>query len=318
MLLIDGVKYEEWVPEGPRAEEEFEQVVKEHTQEIFGEQSIYLDRKQKLKSLSGIGSIPDGYVILLGDAPQWHIVEVELSSHLPHEHIVSQLNKFTLGIKNPTTQNNLVKVIYDYIIGDGFLILKLKKETNCVDIHKFIADLIYKPPALTIIIEKKTDELEEALEIFRRDYQTRIVEFQTFTREGLGLGVHAHLFEPLYKPTLQPSIPTPLITSPISVERPQKMVEQVTVKDLMEANIIRVGQVIYKLYKGQRFEGKVLNGGSIELAHTGKKFDSLSMAAVQITGINVNGWIWWHTTRADDTECVLNELRKEYLNKPSP
>ena len=78
MLLIDGVRYELWTPS---SEDEFEQVVKEHAQDIFGEQSIYLDRKQKLKSLSGVGSIPDGYVITLGDSPQWHIVEVELSSH---------------------------------------------------------------------------------------------------------------------------------------------------------------------------------------------------------------------------------------------
>ena len=66
MLLIDGVKYELWTPP---SEEEFEQVVKEHTQEIFGEESIYFDRKQKLKSLSGIGSIPDGYVLSLVTHP---------------------------------------------------------------------------------------------------------------------------------------------------------------------------------------------------------------------------------------------------------
>ncbi len=207
MLLVDGVRYEELVPQGPRAEDEFERVVKEHTHEIFGAQSIYIDRKQKLKSLSGIGSIPDGYVIILGDAPHWHIVEMELSSHPPHEHIVPQLSKFTLGIKNPSTQNNLVKAIYEYIFGDGFLTLKLKKATNCVDIYKFLSDLIPKPPVLTVIIEKKTKELGEALDIFRRDYQTEVVEFQTFTREGAET-VHAHLFEPISK-LVQPPPPPP-------------------------------------------------------------------------------------------------------------
>ncbi len=206
MLLIDGVKYGEWIPP---SEDEFEGVVKKHTLEIFGEQSIYLDRKQKLKSLSGIGSIPDGYVIFLGDTLHWHIVEMELSFHPPHEHIVPQLSKFTLGIKNLSTQNNLVKAIYEHISGDGFLTLKLRKETNCVDIYKFLSDLIAKPPMLTVIIEKKTEELEEALDIFRRDYQTKIVEFQTFTREGIGLAVHAHLFEPLYKPVI-PTVSEPL------------------------------------------------------------------------------------------------------------
>ena len=37
MLLIDGVKYQEWTPPN---EDEFERVVKEHAQDIFGENSI--------------------------------------------------------------------------------------------------------------------------------------------------------------------------------------------------------------------------------------------------------------------------------------
>jgi len=200
MLLIDGVKYEAWIP---KTEDEFEQVVKEHTQDIFSEKSIYLDRKQKLKSLSGIGAIPDGFAIVLGDTPHWHIVELELSSHPPHEHIVPQLSKFTLGIKNPSTQNNLVKAIYEYISGDGSLTLKLKEETKCVDIYKFLSELISQPPILTIIIEKYIPALREALSIFR-DYQTKVVEFKTFTREGVGIAVHAHLFERLYVPQVTP------------------------------------------------------------------------------------------------------------------
>ncbi len=195
MLLIDGVKYEEWVPQ---TEDEFEHEVKKHTQEIFGEQSIYLDRKQKLKSLAGIGSIPDGYAIILGDVPYWHIVEVELSWHQLHDHIVAQVGRFISGINNPRARTEIIGAIYVEINRDEFLTLKLKKETNCIDTHKFLSDLISKPPVLTVIIEKKTEELEEALGIFRRDYQTEIVEFQTFVREGVGLQVHAHHFEPLY------------------------------------------------------------------------------------------------------------------------
>ncbi len=195
MLLIDGVKYELWTPPN---EDEFERVVKEHSSDIFGEQSIYLDRKQKLKSLSGIGSIPDGYVMTMGGTPQWHIVEVELSSHSLHEHIVSQVSRFIAGIGNPSTQNSLVRAIYEYISGDGFLTLKLKQETNCVDIYKFLADQISKPPVLTIVIEKDTEELREALNILRYP-QIKVVEFQTFVRERVGLEVHAHSFEPLYK-----------------------------------------------------------------------------------------------------------------------
>jgi len=201
MLLIDGVKYELWTPP---TEDEFEQVVKEHTQEIFGEKSIYFDRKQKLKSLAGIGSIPDGYALILGDVPHWHIVEVELSSHPLDQHIVSQVSKFIIGIKNPYTQREIALAMYtlytEYaeVTRDGFLRLKVEQPIRANEIFKFLSDIISKQPTLTIIIEKDTEGLREAISTLRYP-EIKVVEFQTFTREGIGLPVHAHLFEPLYK-----------------------------------------------------------------------------------------------------------------------
>src|SRR5208283_1678336 len=95
MLLIDGVKYELWIPP---SEDEFERAVKEHIPEIFGEQCIYLDKKQKLKSLSGISSIPDGLAVILGPQPELHIVEYELSNHDVYENVVAQVSKFINGL----------------------------------------------------------------------------------------------------------------------------------------------------------------------------------------------------------------------------
>lgn len=193
MLLIDGVRYELW---NPKTEDEFELIVKDHTQEIFGEQSFYFDRKQKLKSLSGIGSIPDGYALILGDSPHWHIVEIELSSHPLDQHIVSQVSRFISGIRNPSTQREIAGAIYDEITVDAFLELRLRQGTQCKDIYKFLADIISKPPVLTIIIEKNTEGLKEAIDTLNHP-QIKVVEFRTFCREGIGLPVHAHLFEPL-------------------------------------------------------------------------------------------------------------------------
>lgn len=207
MLLIDGVRYEEWIP---TSEDELEQIVKEHAQDIFGEQSIYLDRKQKLKSLSGIGSIPDGYVIVFGALPEWHIVEVELSSHPLYEHIVTQVSKFINGISNPNIQRGIVNAIYGEITRDDVLGLRLKKAVEPTEIYKFLSDLISKQPILTIIIEKDTEELGEALATLRYP-QIKVVEFQTFVRERVGLQVHAHLFEPLYKPVVPTELPLPEI-----------------------------------------------------------------------------------------------------------
>ncbi len=194
MLLIDGVKYEEWTP---ASEDEFEQVVKEHSKDIFGNQSIYLE-KHKLRTRAGIGSIPDGYVIVPGEQPHWHIVEAELSSHPLYEHIVPQISKFISGIRNTSTQKEIADALYNEIDSDEFRRLELKKAIGTTETYKFLADLVSRLPVVTIIIEKHTEQLDEAISALAHS-QIKVVELQTFAREGVGLGVHAHLFEPLYR-----------------------------------------------------------------------------------------------------------------------
>ena len=112
MLLIDGVKYELWTPLGAHAEDEFEQEVGKHAEEIFSKDAKYFDLKHKLASRSGTGSIPDGYVIILGDKPEVQIIEFELESHT-QQHIVSQMVNIINGIENPTTQQKICNAIED-------------------------------------------------------------------------------------------------------------------------------------------------------------------------------------------------------------
>jgi hypothetical protein len=194
ILLIDGVKYEEWRPTN---EDELERMVKEHAKDIFGERSEYFDIKHKLRSRAGKGSIPDGFAIVFGDQPQWHVVEIELSYHA-YEHIAGQVSKFINGITNATTQKDIVDVLYNEIDSDEFRKLWLRKAIGTTDTHKFLADLISEPAMLTIIIEKHTEEVDEALNMLAYPLQNKkVVEFQTFAREGAGLAVHAHLFQPL-------------------------------------------------------------------------------------------------------------------------
>jgi len=235
MLLVDGVKYELWTPP---SEDEFERVVKEHTEEIFGEQSIYLDRKQKLKSLSGVGSIPDGYVIIYGGSFEWCIVEVELSSHPLHDHIVSQVGRFISGISNPNIQRGIVNAIDEEISRDNYLKLRLRKAIEPTEIYRFLSDLISKQPVLTIIIEKDTEELREALNTLRYP-QIKVVEFQTFVREGVGLSVHAHLFEPIYAPLFRPPPP------PVSPPGKRVIAGKVTFEELVSAGLLKDQQILY-------------------------------------------------------------------------
>lgn len=205
ILIVDGTKFNPWLP---ASEDAFEEVVREHVNDIFGESSIYFGMRKKLKSKAGIGSIPDGYAITLDDTPVWYAVEIELSAHPLYDHIVSQLSKFINGISSPQSQKMIVDAIYDEINSDAFLKVRLREAIRSVEIHKFLSDLFAAPPIITVIIEKDTKELREALKALA--YQRiKVVEFQTFARDSIGLGVHAHLFEPLFEPAQPPPIPPP-------------------------------------------------------------------------------------------------------------
>ncbi len=194
MLIIDSVKYELWTPQ--KEVEEFHPHVKEHYREIFGANSLFIEGK-RLESESGKGSVPDGFVLTLGEATQWHIVEMELSTHQLYDHIVNQVGRFINGVKNTVTQRKIIEAIYQQIQENKQRKAEFEEAIGSGEIYKLLSDLISKSPVLTIIIEKRTRELDEALDLLRYS-PIKIVEFQTFVREGTGLAVHAHLFEPLH------------------------------------------------------------------------------------------------------------------------
>ena len=111
---------------------------------------------------------------------------------------MNQVGKFINGIKNPVTQKNIIDTIYQEITGSKISKVEVEEAIGSGEIHKFLTDLISLPPILTIVIEKRTQELEEAINLLKYS-PIKIVEFQTFTRERVGLNVHAHLFEPLFQ-----------------------------------------------------------------------------------------------------------------------
>lgn len=306
MLLIDGVRYLETPP---KDEDELEQAVVEHSQEIFGEDSVYLDLKHKIKSKSGVGSIPDGYTIILGKTPQWHVVEVELSSHPLHDHIVAQIGKFVSGIKNPNTQAEIVRAIDEEISEDPILVAKIKKAIGQIEIYKYLTDCISAPPTVTIIIEKATPELDDALDAINHPIK-KVIEFRTFARENAET-VHAHLFEPIYtEVTKQLLVTHDNINSPKTPSVPSTLSRRITLKNLLDTGILKTGQLIFREYSSKRFEGKITAEGLIDL--DGKKFDSPSGAAGSITPNQVDGWGWWSTIDDRGQQILLDNIREQY------
>jgi hypothetical protein len=199
MLLIDGIKYELWTPQ--KEVEEFHPIVKEHYKEIFGKNTFFIEGS-KLKSEAGKGSVPDGFVIELNQNPNWYIVEIELSRHPLYDHIVNQVGRFINGIKNTSTQKKVIETIYHYIQDDKQRKTEFEDIVGSGEIFKYITDLITKQPILAVMIEEKTPDLNEALDLLRYS-PIKTVEFRTYISTKTDKS-HAHLFEPLFTPSLRP------------------------------------------------------------------------------------------------------------------
>ena len=207
MLLIDTVRYDPWTPPN---EDEFERIVAEHIEEIYGKDSRYFDLKHRLASKSGTGSIPDGYVISLGKEPEVQIIEMELAYH-SLQHIVAQIVNIINGIGYSATQQKICNAIEDGINEDDIFKIKMSKAIKQLSIHRFLSDSFSNNlPTINIIIDKSSSALEEAIN--RITPPSRIIEFQTFAREGVGLSAHAHLFIPVHH-IVKPNVAVASISS---------------------------------------------------------------------------------------------------------
>jgi predicted transport protein len=192
MILIDGVRYHLWTPQDE--EKEFHPIIKQNSKEIFGQDTLFFDVRHKLQSKSGIASIPDGYVIDFSKTPSWYVVEVELSSHPVHEHVVNQLSRFISGLGNTSSRNEITRALYDVIDDDKELRGYVEKNIGSGEIFRFLTELIQEDPVLVIIIDEATEEVKEACEALAR--KPLVLEYKVFRRENAE-SVHAYSFETL-------------------------------------------------------------------------------------------------------------------------
>ncbi len=161
-------------------ENEFEKVIIENYQQIFGANTIYIDIKRKIGD--NIVTIPDGYLIDFSfiENPKLYIIENELSTHDPYRHIGSQLLKFAISYK--ASGRNIKKFILDFLISNkekyDFAESRLKK-AGYRNIDAFLDSLIFDiPVAAIVIIDKSSDQLENVLSQLTMDAD--VIEFQTF------------------------------------------------------------------------------------------------------------------------------------------
>jgi len=297
IILIDGVKY---ILKNPDSEDDLEKIIEKNYKYIFGEDSFYFNFKRKLKSKSGIGSIPDGYLIIFNNTPEWYILEVELASHPLYDHIIPQLTKFNRGIEGVSTKKSLIDMFYDEIKTNPILEARVKEKIGSGEVYKFISDLISDKPSIIIVINERTSELEEALRDIRGD--VKILEFKIFRREGISEEIDAYLFNPV-----------------INLKNMEKSFEPkpdlTTSERSNNKSILPVGLKTYKEYKNIKLEAEIIENNKIKF--NGKIYNSPSsaaVAAIQSAGSKrptEDGWRFWkYKDSKTGKEELLDELRK--------
>ncbi len=294
IILKDGVKYSLHTY---NTEDYLEEIIFEHFKDVFGENSIILP-KQKIKTRSGIGAIPDAFVLSV-EEKKWYIVEVELKSHLLYEHIVPQMSKFNAAIKNIESQKKLIRAFYDEIKDDPVFQVKGIKE-----VYKYISETMESKPEIIIFIDERNNELDEVCESL--PFSSKVIQFKTYSQEGVGIGDHIHKFESL--------VPVEGAPPTKKIEEVKKPI-QVEIIDLINARYIRPSFVMYRTHKRETFKAEILSDGRIKILKDNLIVDSLSTAASHLTGTPTNGWIWWKYQDENGREHLIDELRKKYLQE---
>ncbi|RLI78787.1 hypothetical protein DRP05_06130 [Archaeoglobales archaeon] len=183
IVVKDGVRYYPYNYKNEN-EKELEDLFKEHVKYIFGENSLFFEGTKIKTEHSGIGTIPDGFVLLLEDR-KWYIVEIELSTHQIFSHIVPQITKFNIAIKNTSERLKLIDTFYNLIQKDIELKYKITKMGVDDELYKTLKDTLDKSPeSIVIVIDKITSELREVQDL---PFETIVLEFKTYCRENVGL-----------------------------------------------------------------------------------------------------------------------------------
>ena len=154
-LLVDSKVYKQYIWD---LEEDFEEEVVMHSQELFGEESIYIDIKKRIGK-GDILSIPDGYLVDFSfkAEPRLYIVENELSTHDPFSHIGEQMLRFAISYKasGRRIKEFLLKDIVNDTLKKSFVDNKLES-LEIRNIDAFLESIIFDRPVKAIVVIDKS------------------------------------------------------------------------------------------------------------------------------------------------------------------
>ncbi|MDL2273005.1 hypothetical protein LJC34_00400 [Oscillospiraceae bacterium OttesenSCG-928-G22] len=147
-------------------EDDFEERVVALADSIFGEQTIYLDIKKKLKG-NEFNIIPDGFLIdmTVPSSPQLYLIENKIVSHDPFKHIGIQLLKFSINFEDSQTQ--IKNLLMKYILDSPTFKERLTKSSQLSDarnIDEYLDRAVYSDFKAIVIIDEARKELNKVIQ----------------------------------------------------------------------------------------------------------------------------------------------------------
>lgn len=292
------------------SEAELEQVIVDNYEYLFGPTSFYLP-KSKIKTADGVGTIPDGFAIDIGQK-KWYLVEAELMHHSVWNHIAPQVTKQILASQQAITKRILINLAVQQYQADNYTKEKFEDlNIAAINVRQVIGDILETEPIIGVPVDGVTNDLRDWARTLK--YKVKLWVVSKFVEFNKPENI---VFE--FPEEFKPELDTEEENKPktTNTEIAQYDVE---LTDLVNADLLTFGERLTMIYKPRnglqkRYEATVLEDGSLELL--GQQFSSPSYAAlagIQNAGSDrktVNGWISWKNFQ----NRTLADLREQLLN----
>lgn len=309
MLLSHDKKY---IKAPFQNESELEQVIIANYEYIFGPSSFYLP-KSKIITADGVGTIPDGFVIDIGQRT-WYIVEAELISHGVYEHIVPQITKQVVASSQLVAKQKIEELAVDQYSNNQTTKEKfIDAQIEEINVRKIVGDILKTAPIVGIPIDEVNNDLREWATTVKNGMKIWIV------RKFVEMGNPANIIYE-FPEEFRPQIDTEEVLKTAETTTLKIMQYDVVVLDLIKDGLLKPSDMLLMNYNPRtghkkKYEAIVHEDGSLSLL--GQVFSSPSNAAlagIQDAGSDrktVNGWTSWKTTDGK----TLADLRDEFINK---
>jgi len=149
-------------------EKDFEKEIFDNYKLLFGQKTILIEAKKKIKGKELGATIPDGFLFDLSDQtePKFYLIEVELAKHSFYNHIFPQITKFFAFFKNQEQRHELTTKLYEIINSDRNIKSAFKNLIGNREIFKFVSDVIENNQNILLVIDGEKPEFSEIGEVY--------------------------------------------------------------------------------------------------------------------------------------------------------